>query len=51
MKTVTARHTLLVTLGLAVIAAAVFAAYAGTYGFGTQAAPQSPQPVSMSIPF
>lgn len=51
MKSVTARHTLMVTLGIAVIAAAVFAAYAGTYGFDDRAAPQSAQPVSMSIPF
>lgn len=51
MKAVTVRHTLLVTLGIAVVAAAVLAAYAGTYGFVTPAASQSPQPVSMSIPF
>ena len=51
MKAVTARHTLLVTLGLAVVAAAVLAAYAGTYGFDAHAAPQ-PQPrSSLSIPF
>lgn len=51
MKAVTARHTLLIALGIAVVAAAVLAAYAGTYGFETQAASQSSQPVSMSIPF
>lgn len=51
MKAVTARHTLLVTFGIVVVAAAVLAAYAGTYGFEAPAASQSPQPVSMSIPF
>lgn len=51
MKAVTTRHTLLVTLGIAILAATVLAAYAGTYGFDDRIAPQPPQPVSMSIPF
>jgi hypothetical protein len=52
MKLVTARHTLLVTLGLAVVAAAVLAAYGGTYGFDAHAAAvQPPQQSSMSVPF
>lgn len=50
MKAVTARHTLLITLGIA-LAAAVLLAYAGTYGFDAHAAPQPPQQPSMSVPF
>jgi hypothetical protein len=51
MKAVTARHTLLVTLGIALVAAAVLLAYAGTYGFDAHAAAQPPQHSSMSVPF
>ena len=51
MKAVTTRHTLLITLSIAAVAAAVLGALAGTYGLDAHTAPQPPQQSSMSIPF
>ena len=51
MKAVTTRHTLLVALGIAAVAAAMLGGFAGTYGFDARTAPQPPQQSSMSIPF
>jgi hypothetical protein len=51
MKAVITRHTLLVALGIAAVAAAMLGGFASTYGLDAHTAPPPAQKSPMSIPF